>query len=410
MTPPGSSLESGTGENAMRGAMWLTVFAFCAFGIMWGACHVLLVDVQRALKLSNGVLGLSMTLGISASIPSMLLSGRMVDRYGAKAVMAVTVIMLAAALECFATATSLTEFCIALALLYGSSGGYDVAINAAAIHLEQGHSKRILAYFHGAFSAFAAASGAFCGYLLSEGIPFRTLYSGLAALLTLVCLMIAFNPVLSQVHRSAQIGKGERVDLRKIVMAPAILLVAAITTLSFLSENALQTWSSFYLRNYLGLGAVIGSVGPSASYAAMALGRFVSGYIINAFGRVTLLRLAGVLAAFAMSLALWSADPRWVIAGFVLGGLAQSGIAPAAYSIGGDVSPQHAGKVTSIITTIGYAGFLLGPALIGGLAQLFSLRIALGMVILAGGLITLLAFFLNEPRSAAAEAVSLAPG
>jgi len=390
--------------------MWSTVFAFCVFGIMWGACHVLLVDAQRALKLSDGVLGLSMTLGISASIPSMLLSGRMVDRYGAKAVISVTVLMLAAALERFATATSLTEFCIALALLYGASGGYDVAINAAAIHIEQGSSKRILAYFHGSFSAFAAASGALCGYLLSEGIPFRVIYSGLAILLALVCLTIAFNPVLAAVHRPTQTSEAERGNLRKIVMAPAILLVAAITTLSFLSENALQTWSSFYLRNYLGLGAIIGSIGPSASYAAMSLGRFVSGYVINTLGRVTLLRLAGVCAAVGMTLALWSRDPHWVIAGFILGGLAQSGIAPTAYSIGGDVSPGHAGRVTSIITTIGYTGFLLGPALIGGLAQLSSLRIALGVVILGGALITLLSFFLKEPRPAATDVVSLAPG
>jgi len=394
----------------MRASMWTTAFAFCAFGMMWGACHVLLVDAQRALELTSAQLGLAMTIGISASIPSMLVSGRMVDRYGAKTVMILTALMLAAALLCFATATGLIGFCVALALLYGSSGGYDVAINAAAIHVEQGSGKRILAYFHGAFSGVAACSGALCGYLLSQELPYRWIYAGLATLLALAAVAIAFTPALSAAHAAAKPQAGERGELRRIVMVPAILLAAAITTLSFLSENALQTWSSFYLRNYLELGAAIGSIGPSASYAAMSLGRFVSGAIIARFGRVALLRIGGLFTAAGMALALSSTQPAWVIAGFVICGLAQSGIAPAAYSIGGDVSPRHAGQVTSIITTISYTGFLVGPVLIGGLAQLYGLRLALAVVILGGALIALFSFFLKEPRAATVDNASLASG
>ncbi len=91
-----------------------------------------------------------------------------------------------------------------------------------------------------------------------------------------------------------------------------------------------------------------------------------------------------------------SPHPLLTLLGFLIAGIALAGVAPVAFSLAGNHAPQHSGAVSSAITVISYSGFLLGPALIGGLAELFSLRLALAALILGGGLILGLSFFVRE--------------
>jgi MFS family permease len=84
-----------------------------------------------------------------------------------------------------------------------------------------------------------------------------------------------------------------------------------------------------------------------------------------------------------------------VVCGFLVVGLALSGVAPIAFSAAGDLAPERAGGAISVVTTLGYGGFLLGPVVVGGLAELFGLRIALGTIAAAGVLIYLLALRLK---------------
>jgi MFS family permease len=66
-------------------------------------------------------------------------------------------------------------------------------------------------------------------------------------------------------------------------------------------------------------------------------------------------------------------------------------VAPLAFSLAGAARPDEAGRASSVITTIGYAGFLFGPGIIGSVAEATSLRIGLGAVVIAGLSIALLA-------------------
>jgi MFS family permease len=380
---------------------WAVVGSFCAFGAMWGVCHVILVDLQHALGISAGKLGVAMSIGVSASIPSMLISGRCIDRFGVRVVMAAAAAALAAGLLCFAVTRNYATLCLALVLLYGGSGAYDVTVNAAAIHVEQHTGRRIIAYFHGAFSGVAAIFAVTAGLLLSNSVPFRSLYFGLAAAMTGVVLLIATSSGLGGARRAdARAGTfavRSKPQIMRIILIPTILLVALIATLSSLSENALQSWSSIYLRTSLGVPVLVGSFGPAAVYAAMSVGRFICGYAVTKIGRSGYLRICGLVAAGGMGIALASDIPWLAISGFLVCGIAHAAVAPVAFSIGGDVAPAHAGQVSSAVATISYAGFLGGPVLIGGLAQLIGLRGALLSIVVAGLVITVLALWLREP-------------
>ena len=108
---------------------------------------------------------------------------------------------------------------------------------------------------------------------------------------------------------------------------------------------------------------------------------------------------SGLLAAVGMLLALATTSPALVVGGFLLVGLALAAVAPLAFSVAGDLVPDRAGSAVSVVTTVGYGGFLLGPPLVGGLAEVVGLRAALGVVAAAGLTVFVLSLRLREPKA-----------
>jgi MFS family permease len=104
-----------------------------------------------------------------------------------------------------------------------------------------------------------------------------------------------------------------------------------------------------------------------------------------------------MMAAGGMTLVLATREPSLVIVGFLVVGLALSAVVPIAFSAAGDLAPERAGAAISVLTTLGYGGFLLGPVIVGGLAEVLGLRIALGIIAVSGLLIFALALRLKGP-------------
>jgi hypothetical protein len=168
--------------------------------------------------------------------------------------------------------------------------------------------------------------------------------------------------------------------------------------LALLSEGQVGAWSGIYLRDALGLGALAGGSRVAVFYAAMAAGRFATSRAVERLGNRTTLMVAGLLTASGMALALATTPPILAVAGFLLVGLAVVGMVPVAYSVAGDLAPGRAGSAVSVVSTLGYSGFLIGPPLIGGLAELIGLRGALGVVAVADLAVFVLSWRLGTVR------------
>ena len=132
----------------------------------------------------------------------------------------------------------------------------------------------------------------------------------------------------------------------------------------------------------------------------MTVGRLGAAWTVGRFGNRRTLLSAGLLAAVGMLLSLATLEPLLVVAGFLVVGLALSAVVPVAMSVAGDLVPGRAGGAISVVTTLGYGGFLLGPVIVGGLAEVFGLRIALGTIAVSGLLIFVLALLVRVQRSA----------
>jgi MFS family permease len=282
-----------------------------------------------------------------------------------------------------------------LIVLYAASGLYDVGINAAAVDLEKATGRRLMSVLHAAFSTGGVAGALSAGALLSAGVDYRHVYLGVLLPLGAVILAVATARFPPPGERPESGDEGERFVIHRSL---SLILVAVIATLALLSEGEMEHWSGVYLRRTLGLSALLGGSGVAVFYGAMAVGRLGAALVIGRFGNRLTLQGAGLLAAGGMTLALATREPLFVVAGFLVVGLALSAVVPITFSVAGDLAPSgRAGAAISVVTTLGYGGFLLGPVIVGGLAEVIGLRAALGIIAVSGLLIFTLTLHLKAP-------------
>jgi MFS family permease len=402
----GRGVRSGTGWKRLL-ALELSAFGF--FGLFWGSFAVLLADLSGSLGLSPGPLGVALFVGAGASIATMAALGWASDRLGRRAYLILATCAFGAGIAGLALSGSYPALLATLVVLYSFSGLYDVGINAVAVDLERLSGRRFMTYLHAAFSGGAMAGALGAGALRQAGVDYRLVY--LALLLPLAALVLAF--AAARFPRPEADGEQPPGGGPSAAAAPeakggagrwelyrdrSLLLVAAIACLGLLAEGEMEHWSGIYLRDTLGLAAIVGGSGVAVFYGAMALGRLAIGWIVGRVGNRRTLLGSGLLAAGGMLLALATTSPALVVGGFVLVGLALAAVAPLAFSVAGDLVPERAGSAVSVVTTFGYGGFLLGPPLVGGLAEVVGLRAALGVIVVAGLAVFILSLRLREDQ------------
>ncbi len=374
--------------------MTVLVFAlFGFFGLFWGVFAVLLADLSEALSLSPGLLGVALLVGAASSIAAMAALGWTADRLGRRLFILASAGVFGLGVLGLAFAGSYAALLLVLAVLYAASGLYDVGINAAAVDLERAAGRRLMSFFHAAFSAGGVAGALSAGVLLQSGVDFRYVYLAVLAPLAALLLAVAVSrfPTLEKPPEDA-------VSARDLYRNAPLLLVAAIATLGLLSEGEMEHWSGVYLRGSLDLPALIGASGVAVFFGAMAVGRFGAALAVTRLGDRRTLAIAGLATAGGMTLSLATREPILVVAGFLIVGLALSSVVPIAFSIAGDLAPGRAGAAISIITTLSYGGFLMGPVIVGGFAELVGLRLALGTIAVAGALIFTLSLRVNTQK------------
>jgi MFS family permease len=354
--------------------------AFGVFGLFWGTFAVLLADLSGALGLSPGSLGVALFVGAAASIVAMALLGWISDRLGRRAFLVVSGGVIGLGIAALALVGGYAALLAALILLYAASGLYDVGINAAAVDLERAAGRRFMVVLHAAFSAGGVAGALSAGALLSAGVDYRHVYLALLPPLGAAILAVAATRFPPPGEPPGSGGAGEAGLYRSL----PLLLVAVLATLALLSEGEMEHWSGVYLRQTLGLSALLGGSGVAVFYGSMAVGRLGAAFVIERLGNRRTLQGSGLLAAGGMTLALATREPLLVVVGFLVVGLALSAVVPITFSLAGDIAPERAGGAISVVTTLGYGGFLLGPVVVGGLAEVVGLRAALGIIAVAG--------------------------
>jgi len=358
---------------------------FVIQGLLFGSWAARIPAIRDRVGFGDGEQGLVLACIALGAIVSMPVAGAVSARIGSRLPTQVGLALVCVALGSVALASSLPVLC-ALVLLFGlTSGALDVSMNAHGMAVERRYDRTILAGFHGGFSAGALAGGALGALAAAANLDVRAHLALVAAACAVVGLSWSRRLLPSSADRSAR-------DEPVLVRPPRKLWpVGALAFACLLIEGASADWSAVYLHEDLGSTAAVAALAFTAFSVTMTLGRFYGDRLVDRFGPVTLVRVGGTLGMVGFALALLVGSPAAGIVGFACLGVGMSCIVPIAFRAATMAPGISPGLGLAAVSTTGYLGFMTGPPLIGGLAELVGLPNALVLVVLLAGMVAILA-------------------
>lgn len=384
-----------------RTAITLVFFVNGALFASWASRIPALSDRVGA---TTGVLGLALLAPAVGAVIAMPLVGRLLPGRSSRTFCRAAVAGLMVAILLPALARSVPALAGALFIVGAANSTLDLVMNAQGVSVERHLGRPVLSSMHAAFSfgGFAGAGlGAVAAALDVAPLP----HLAFAAALFGIPGLIATRSLL--VHDEDADACAPSLGLRRV---PARLaLLGGICCVCLVAEGGASDWSAKLVRDDLGGSAALGAVTYAVFSVAMAAGRLMADRLWARWGAVGLLRRSGALAAVGFAAGLGLGNVPAALAGFAALGLGLAGVVPTLFRAGADQPGVSTGPALAAVSSLGYIGFLAGPPLIGGVAQLTSLRLACGLLALAGLMVMGLAASAAPPRRRSAPRVQASP-
>jgi MFS family permease len=163
---------------------------------------------------------------------------------------------------------------------------------------------------------------------------------------------------------------------------PTLWVPALVVLSAFLVEGSMDTWSGRYLRGELGATPEVAALVFISFSAALLFGRLFAGRVLFGLGPRTTILIAGVGAAIGGTIAAVTSSPAVVAAAYLLMGFTIAAAAPAGYGLI-RVPDEEAANAVAAVSTVGYTGFIWSPPILGWVADTFSLRASVSVIVIA---------------------------
>ena len=349
-----------------------------SWGLFWGGWAALIPEIKADLALTDQQLGLALFAVPVAAVPSMVLTGRLAQRLAQHTLPVVTGVFALGVLLVGFSGTHLA-FTASLLLVGAASGAIEVALNATMAAREARDGQRLFNKVHAA-TPLAMVVAAPCVGLA------RQLGASALAVLVVIAVLVGLSAVMA-IDPAGWSEKSESTSAQgtpRQFYSP-LLLVGAVAATVLLMENAVEQWGAIHLETELAAGPLLASFGPAAYMAGLSAGRLLAQWQGAALGDRTLVISGGALglAGLVVGAAAWS--PATTLIGFAVAGIGLAPVVPTLMgAVGRAVAHDQRSKAISLVTTVGYAGFLSSPPLVGTLAGWLGLPTVLTIVALFG--------------------------
>lgn len=381
------SVNAHAGSPARRVA---TRAIFFVTGMAMGLWAALVPYAQLRTHSEAGDLGLLLLCLGAGSLLSMLGSGRIIGRFGCRAVIVAAVVLYCLMLPLLAVFSDIGLLALSLFIFGMGIGLADVAVNVQGTLVEQAADKPLMSGFHCLWSVGGIAGAGGGALLLSAGIsPLGSTFFAVA----LVVIVTAWSfrgmlPFGAHEENGAEGKPKARPNFR-------LTLMAVMAMICFMAEGAVLDWGGVFLTRERRLALEHAGWGFAVFAVAMSLMRLTGDAIVSALGRKRILVVGGVLgiAGYLMVVLL----PGWILplCGFALVGIGAANIVPVLITLAGQEKVMPVNMSVAMVATLGYLGVLGGPAVIGFIAHLSSLYVAFSAVAAAFLIITFGAYKLK---------------
>ncbi|WP_426094260.1 MFS transporter [Flavobacterium sp. DSR2-3-3] len=363
---------------------WAVSMFYFGMGLCFATWASRIPDIKTDLHLSEGDLGsilFALPLGQLVIMP---FSGKLVTRFGSHRILIFALSLYVLSMTNLGLAAAAWQLSLGL-FVFGIFGNLsNIAVNTQGVYTEVLFKKTIMSSFHGMWS-FAGFMGALVGLGM---LTFKmTPYVHFLIVAGIVFLMMAFN--YKFLIKAKETIKAEK---KKLFSKPdsALIWLGIIGFCCMASEGVMFDWSGVYFKDVIKAPGPLVILGYTSFMIMMAGGRFLGDGFIRKFGRKTVLQISGIMISAGLFTAVFFPFVIPATIAFMFVGLGVSTIVPTVYSVAGKTPNVSPSVALTTVSSVSFLGFLMGPPIIGYIAELSSLRFSFAFIGIFGILISLM--------------------
>jgi MFS family permease len=353
---------------------WAVSMFYFAMGLCFATWASRIPTIKSALNLSDGQLGSILFALPVGQLTMMYFSGKLVTKFGSHRILPVAISMYAFSLTNLGLAQNAWQLALALYLFGICSNITNISVNTQGIYTEGLFKRTIMSSFHGMWS-LAGFTGALVGLgILALGLSTYTHF--------LIVAFIALLLVVSNFKFLIKAKETIKTEKKKGFSKPdkTLVLLGIIGFCSMASEGIMFDWSGVFFKDIVKVPGALVILGYTSFMIMMASGRFFGDKLINKFGRKTVMQISGIMISSGFFTAVIFPYIIPSMLAFMVIGLGVSTIVPTLYSIAGKHPTIPTGEALTAVSSVSFLGFLMGPPVIGYIAELSSLRFSFAFI------------------------------
>ena len=367
------------------GAAWV----FASINILFGTWAIYIPTVKEYLEIDKASLGIAifcLALGTFTVFP---IASKIINKFGVGKTTTVGIVLCCCAALFPLLAPSYYSLMVALYFFGAFNGFTDISMNTLVTEIEKEDQVKFMSSAHGFFSlgGVLAGLGSFIMVWLNNP-PLHMLFS--------VILVLVVHVMFYKKYQHVVAAPIEKKPFSLKNFSP-LLLLGAVSFISMGSEGAVIDWSGLFLQEVSMAPEHLIGAGFLGFSITMTVGRFLGDYVSAKLGSVALVALGATLAIIGYALVL-TTNTYIAIVGFALIGLGFSTLVPELFRIGGHVEGVESSQGVSFIAGTGYSGFLLGPVVLGFIAEEYSLQFSFTTLLVLACVVLGITFLLKRKK------------
>lgn len=351
---------------------------FLIRGFILGSWFPRIPGIADRLAIPSSHLGIIWFCTALGSVISFAIAARLMRRFGSARTLLIYAIPYPLIFTITSLAPSPLTFGIGMTLFGLLNGGFDVSSSVQGGIVERSTRRPLISALYGYFS-IGALIGSFASGLLAQAtLPIAVQFGVLSAVAIPLVSWFSTRLLADDAREVAQAPKrrGIRLTLPPRALWPLGIMIICVA----LGEETINNWVALYMRQDLGSSPAIAGFAYTVFCISTSAGRILGDRMIRLFGVDRILMGGSLLAASGIGFGMLINQPWALLVGYAAVGAGLSVVVPVTYRRAGEIPGMSPAVAVSSVATIGYLGFLLGPVLIGFVADLTSLRFALTII------------------------------
>ena len=397
----------------MRGR-WAVTAIFFLNGLTLSTYLVRVPSLKVDHHLSTGQLGLVSTVFGAAALVTMQFVGALVARYGSALLIRLTMFALPLVLVGVGFTHGFLGLAVAAIVFGAVHATTDVSMNAHAVAVERRLGRPVMSGCHAAWSVSAVIASGIGAAMLAAGVPPLAHFVGVAALVLVAGLAVGRFLLPASADRAEAAGQAaagqaaagqaaagrdgdegapapDRENRRAGWLGGGLLVLGLTGFVLMIAEGSALVWSGVYLHDSRGASLAVASTAVTAYTACQTAGRLAGDRLTMRYGSARLFLVSGLVATVGLTVAVLSPHPLGVVAGYAIAGIGGSALLPLTFSAAGHAGGTGPGAAAFVarFSTFTYSGVLIGPAIMGWVAELIGLQWTLGLLVPLVALVTI---------------------